>query len=412
LGFFSKKKIPKKLLQMDEIKKIVQRLKKEDTDRMLKNDIEFDKIILNYLRCEDCKLIVTGQRAIEALLPNDIPPDPIKNHFEIISDYPHKHRNEIADLLEANGYTDVQRLIYGSNPTINVKHRTRVKFYYAKTQLFNSIDVRIIEGIRYESEIMLKIKIYSQFTNPSSNIGDWKELYQINTALNKKFELETGKRKCFIVPEKYINDPEIIKFKKILLNSFLKNPKIIIVGMFGYQMLVNPDAENKINYFEVISLNIKEDIEKIKTLLGSKDILIKKTGATLNYHGPKLSIYYNKHKLIDLYDGKNDCVPFTSINGYTIGSFHLILKYLYIGVWVAKKQINNKFVEQKNLCLIDNLIKTREQYLINNKKIGVEPGPFKIFHTMCIGKREDIILQEYENKWDYLAKKYKKNKPE
>lgn len=415
--------------QKKAIQKIVQKLQKEDTERMLETDIEFDKIVLGYLR--DNKLIVTGQRAIEALLPKSVQPDPTKNHFELISDHPHKHRNEIADLLEANGYTDVQRLSLGNNPTINVKHRLRVKFYYAKPQLFTTVDTRIVDGVNYESEIMLKIKIYSKFTNPSSNILEWKELYPINIELNKKFNIETGYRKCFVPHEKFPSekeDPEYYKVKNTVFKNFLiGNRDVIIVGQKGYQMLVkesgilkNTSFKNvyyseQIRYFEVLSINVKEDIDKIKNILKKEKLdsgfIIRRSGSTLDYHGPKWSVYHKRNKIIDIYDAKNECVPFTQIDDLTIGSYHLILKYLYIGLWVAKKQINSKLLEQKNMCLIDHLVRCREYYLTKNKKLGIEIGPFKIFHTICIGTREDIVLQRFENTWEYLAKKFsKKNK--
>lgn len=406
-----------------EIRKIVQKLQKEDTEQMLENDAEFDKIVLGYLR--DNKLIVTGQRALEALLPKSVQPDPTKNHFELISDHPHKHRNEIADLLEANGYIDVQRLTLGKNPTINVKHRLRVKFYYAKPQLFSTIDTRQVDGVNYESEIMLKIKVYSKFTNPSSSITEWKELYPINIELNKKFNIETGDRKCFVPHEKFPSekeDPEYYKVKKLVLDKFMMgNQNIIIVGQKGYQMLVKESGilskkdsriyySDQIRYFEVISLNVKDDIDKIKDLLKQAKLdsgfSVRQSGSTLDYHGPKWSIYHHRHKIIDFYDSKNECIPFTLIDGLTIGSFHLVLKYLYIGLWVAKKQINSKLLEQKNMCLIDHLIRSREYYLTTKKQLGIEMGPFKIFHTICLGTREDIILQRFENTWEYLAKKF------
>lgn len=398
-----------------EIRKIVQKRQKEDTEQMLQNDIEFDKIVLGYLR--NNKLIVTGQRALEALLPGALCPDPTKNHFELISNYPHKHRNEIADLLEANGYEDVQRTTLGKNPTINVGSRLRIKFYFAKPELFVTIDTRVIDNVSYESEIMLKIKIYSKFTNPSGSISEWKELFKVNSSLNKKFSIETGNRKCFVPHDKLPNEPEYHKVKKIILEDFLAgNRDVIIVGQKGYQMLTRESdasaAGIQVRYFEILSINAKDDIDKIKNLLEKKKMLdgflVRRSGSTLDYHGPKWSIYHLRHKIIDIYDSKNECIPFSIINNLTIGSFHLILKYLYIGVWVAKKQINNKLVEQKNMCLIDNLIKARENYLSAHKLLGIEPGPFKIFHTLCIGTREDIVLQRYENQWEYLAKKFSK----
>lgn len=395
-----------------EIKKIVEKLKKADTERILKEDKAFDTIVERFVR--DKKLIITGQRAIEALLPADIPPDPNKNNYEIISDHPHQHRNELAELIQNEGYTDVQKSQLGTEPIIALKHRTMVKFRYAKKPLFDSIDTRSIGGVLYESEIMLKIKIYSNFTDPTNDIQNWKEYYKINQALNKKYDLETGSKVCFIQKDNLTKDA-YAKVKSAVESKFLKdNPNIIIVGLKAYQMLikaagVNVYVPSDIRYYEVLSMNIKDDIEKIKKVTGG-GLTIRKSGSTLDYHSPKISIYYGNQKVIDLYNARRECIPFNNIGGFTIGSFHLVLKYLYIGLWVARKQINNKLLEQKNWCLINNLIKARNHYLIVNNQLGLEPGPFKIFHITCVGSREDIKLATIEQRWEYLAKRFKSGK--
>lgn len=398
-----------------EIKKIVEKLKKEDTDRILKEDERFDNIVKDFVR--DKKLIVTGQRAIEAILPADIPPDPEKNSFEIISSMPHQHRNELAEKVEAAGYNDVQKSQLGSEPVIAVKHRTMVKFRYAKKPLFDSIDTRIVDGILYESEVMLKIKIYSKFTDPANSVSQWKEYFKINQALNKKFDLESGAKLCFVQKDMPCKQDNYQK-AKVAVENFLKgNKNIVIVGLKAYQLLIKQSGSNvytsaDTRYFEALSLNIREDIDKIKQAISKSvgsdsKISIRRSGSTLDYHSPKTGIWYEDRKLIDLYDSKDECIPFSIVDGFTIGSFHLVLKYLYIGLWVARKQINNKLLEQKNWCLINNLIKARNHYLVVNNLLGLEPGPFKIFHTMCVGTRKDIMLADIESRWEYLAKKYK-----
>jgi hypothetical protein len=397
-----------------EIHKIVEKLQKCDTERSIKADEAFDKIVEKYIR--ENKLIITGQRAIEAMLPNDISPDPTKNNFEIISDRPHQHRNQLADLIGAAGFEDIQRTQYGTDPIIAVKHRTLVKFRYAKKPLFESIDIREINGIKYESEIMMKIKAYSNFTDPVNSISDWKQWYLINKSLNKKFDLETGTKLCFIQKESFTKNDTIQKMKKLIDTKFLhRNKNIIIVGLKAYQLYVNESKiggniykPDDIRYYEVLSLNMKDDIETLKKISGG-GLTIRKSGSTLDYHSPKISIYYDNQKLIDLYDAKNECIPFSVINNYTVGSFHLVLKYLYIGLWVAKKQINNKLLEQKNLCLINNLIKARNYYLMTHNQLGLEQSPFKIFHTLCVGTRKDIKLTNMVGRWEYLSKKFKNN---
>jgi hypothetical protein len=399
-----------------EIHKIVEKLQKCDTERSIKADEAFDKIVEKYIR--ENKLIVTGQRAIEAMLPNDIPPDPTKNNFEIISDRPHQHRNQLADLIGAAGFEDIQRTQYGTDPIIAVKHRTLVKFRYAKKPLFDSIDTREINGIKYESEIMMKIKAYSNFTDPVNSISDWKQWFLINKSLNKKFDLETGTKLCFIQKEFSNKNDTYQKIKKAIDTKFLQgNKNIIIVGLKAYQLYINESKiggniykPDDIRYYEVLSMNMKEDIETIKKVSGG-NLTIRKSGSTLDYHSPKISIYYDNQKLIDLYDAKHECIPFTAVGTpvYTLGSFHLVLKYLYIGLWVAKKQINNKLLEQKNWCLINNLIKARDYYLMTHNQLGLETSPFKIFHTLCVGTREDIKLINMVGRWEYLAKKFKNN---
>jgi len=409
---------------IQEIRKIVKKLKKLDTNRLTQENKKFNDLMTDYLR--RTQLIVTGQKALEALLPDTVQPDPLKNYYEIISDHPHQQRNEIADMLVQNGFEDVQRINYGKLPVIKIKHLTRVEMKYASPKLYQTIDTREIGGVRYTSEIMEKIDIYSQFTDPANSIQNWKELYQVNLALNHKFHLEAGNKVCFVQPDQLPKDTEWRSVRSLIYTKFMQdNENIVIVGLEGYRQLVQASGilrerkcrvycPHRIKYYEVLSLDIKSAIKTITELLAKNGyqtgLVIKKSGATLNYHGPKWSIYYRRHKVIDLYDSRGECIPFTVLNKMTIGSFHLILKYLYIGLWVAKKQIHNKLVEQKNWCLINNLIKTRSYYLLTKNKIGLEPGPFKIFHTLCVGTREDIKLQQMEDTWEYQAKKFRKLK--
>ena len=413
---------------------------------------EASNIILKYIKDNERKIY--GGLAINESIKRKDKNLAIYDETQTIPDYdfyspePIKDIVLICQLLHEKGYKNIQCREAQHANTYKLKieryEKELADISYVWAPYYNMIPTYIVNNIHYVRPDYQIIDMYRAFTNPlfgwykidkyyerasllenlyflDSEISDYKKnfntldlLYTKNNTTNLTNISKNKQNKLKNIKYKLKNE-EIQQEHKLVLNilnaiekNFLKNNKnIIIVGDYAYNTLINisniPNKKERnisvLNY-EIITLNITEFNKELMKFFSQLNIN-KKINRIFIY--PFLEFYdksylytYNSIPLIRVYQ-TDICYPYNTIKKYNIGSYHLIMQFLYAKKFRNTVLSNTNFY-YKYKYMIVNLSYAREYYYYNNNKNGIEESPFQELIINCMGTDFIPPYNEYAEK--------------
>ena len=307
--------------------------------------------------------------------------------------------------------------LYGQQNAIDALLKTAIKY----------------DGINYISPTIMKINIYKNLSNPRQGISLWKD------SLQNLITLETQTHSIGRTPiidmddfPKYFSvyrprDPKIERALRAVHANFIHNNKeVILIGLYAVLMykILNSIDNSKVvddirityfddkkqfpfvNTFNVLSFNPKRDTDKIKGIILKLDANarfdVRVQRSPLRFHGAKFTIKYGDHVVADLYDVSEECIPYFAKNGVNIGSFYTVLRFLYVGVFIAKLS-NTGELEKRMNASITYLLLLRSLSPANPifRGLYVENGE-------CLGQQKNQLREALIKKWDENAQKKSK----
>lgn len=305
----------------------------------------------------------------------------------------------LADLLFARGVSWIElKRDYDDSLMISWKGRKIIGIYYLMKDEFNKLDVIKGGGLLYVQLEHLMIEIMKIFTNPRYEIDKWITYYDYYKLLEKMIPLKA--KEIEKPPE--VRNPEILKCLKKIEENFIKKANITVIGSYAYKLMIEYAGGKRsnlfipamTNVFEVLSAQPLEDIEKIKKILGlgsGPDLVIKKSNNHLGFYKAKYSIFFKNYKLVEIYDASEECVPFVKYRDIRLGNLHVILKYLYIGIYIARKINDTRLIDRMETIIY--FLKEASYY-------GKRKNLFAVFQIDCVGKAINIEREFRINKWN------------
>jgi len=381
---------------MYKIEKYIENYESNERKRILKQLSPIHKEILKFIKSN--KLLIFDTFAFEYWLKDFVPNPPIEQYYySVYSPTPRNNIIELADKLFDSGFKmiEAKKDYTGGQESYVITYLAYkvIKIYYCPEKLIkimpnknNFVDINI-----------LKIHNLMAFTQPMACVSRWLELYKYDTLIDEHYPLsiktikDTNTTKT---PHKILD-----KIKKILD----KFDNILFIGNYAYlEYLKMADYGNyfpKTTSYEILTDNPNEILDKLKKEF--KDIEVKEKRSPLHFHKSKYAIKINKIKVLDIYDNNGICSPTND----KLGTYHLVLLYLYIGWWNSFKMDNSQ-IRDKLGKMITNLICARLHYLEKTNKTGiaqyqmVKQSPFDIFQVKCIGKQIDYEKEYKIRKWE------------
>lgn len=393
-----------KLYRKEDIKAINENIDTIITKSIeLKNEIleptlvEFKNIIKVVLEfAKKKKRIIYGGYALNVYLKHH-KKEPIYNDnldmydIEFYSSKALEDSIEIADLLNSKDFKYVQAKegIHNETYKIFVNFKDIVDITYMPGPIYHKLQYIEIEGIRYiHPELMFidKLRMYNNLITTFWRIE--KEIKRTNMIL-EYLDIFKIPKDC---KENVLDAPDYIR--KDIIPKF--NNTCIAIGYYAYYYYLfkytNKEVDLKVPYYEIISTNFYEDCNKIYELLNQNlhNITTKEFYPFSQYLDRRIEYYENNKLILIIYKNYNLCIPYLTIEkkNIKVGPFLLTLMYLMINkvlFQVYDKNYNNI------LCMIQDLLKLREDYLNKNNKTVMDDTPFRDFIVECTGKTMDQI---------------------
>jgi hypothetical protein len=200
-----------------------------------------------------------------------------------------------------------------------------------------------------------------------------------------------------------LKDEELKEIKRFVRHKILHNSQLIVIGHYAYNYLVKKinlglEIEN-FTYYQTITINYKEDKEKINNLLidtYGKDINIKNFTPYFQFYDVHTEYYYKNVCIFKLYGHNNRCIVnnFSEKKEVHFGTFQLIFLYLLVDYQYAITK-RDKFEENNYMCMITRLLRAREYYLDKHDITILDKSPFQEFTLQCIGSTEDPLRMAF-----------------
>jgi hypothetical protein len=238
------------------------------------------------------------------------------------------------------------------------------------------------------------IDVYRTFTDPMTSY------FRLGKTFNRSIKLYN------YYPLKNINNE--IRFETLAPESILKmirrkiihNSKYIVVGSYAFNYYVKKInyEKVKINYYEIITENIKIEAPKIYNILQSKlnnKVKVKEYYSFSEFFDKRVEFIYDDIVILKVYNNNNRCVVYnysekkkTNFGTTQLLSLYLLSNYIYYLINRKNKDSSNYL----NMMLI--LIECRDKYLNKHNKTILDTTPFQEFKFKCIGDPVDIIRND------------------
>ena len=309
--------------------------------------------------------------------------------IDVYSTDPHNTMKMICDELNDKNL----KFVEGIGGRTNGSYRVLVNFLqylmisYMPENIFGRVKRIKINGVDYIDPRLIVInnlKIYTSLLINNKLLKDYvlttNKLLKYYPLLIKEDKLVKNK-----IDDK-INDQLNIIRKKILPNS-----ELIVFGYYAYYYFMYKGLDDHKNdlyipYYEVLSNNFKEDVNRIKKEL-TNEVTTVEHHPFMDFLGESVHFYYNDKLILKVYNQDKECIQYRSIikKKIFICSYQSFIMTCLINYLIASIIKDNEQINNYNF-MIKNIIDIRNKYLDSTDKTLLDDTPFQEFNVECKGE--------------------------
>ena len=250
------------------------------------------------------------------------------------------------------------------------------------------------EGLRYAAPSFQVIDLYKTWIDP---ILGWQK---IEKNVKRATLLEDSYLYHGFVPPKQRFDParttEVSLACRAKILGFLIGRKdCVLVGAGAYNCFIRygrpPNWQERLlkpGELEVYAADAPKFVQEVLDVLALREYTVEK-------YRPLLEFYRGMHKIVvggvsvlSVFSDDDLCIPFQMHDKMQIGSYHLVLRMLYIQRWVARLDSDSR-KRRETGYMIDNIQFSRELWLTRRQRTGTEPGLMQELQAVCMG--DDLV---------------------
>jgi len=297
--------------------------------------------------------------------------------------------NELKDL----GYKNIQvkSATHLETFTLYVDFYSYCDASYMPSNLFHRMPLWQFGKLKLAHPKFILIDILRMYNDPILSYWRIEKNFKRAVKLLKYYPLETKGHFCKINIDNNTNN--ILNF---IRKNIINGSKLLVFGYYAYDYYkykaTNKESPLYVPYYDVISINLKSDVNKIyKDLTAfNKDIIIKEYHPFFQFLDSRVSFEYKGKEVLNVYGNNCMCIPYYNLEKKKIN----IVTYPYLILMLLIKfmyyHINNDKKESKNYdFMLENIINLRNKYLKDNNKTVLDNTPFEEFRINCLGETMD-----------------------
>jgi len=377
----------------------------------IKENIEVINVIQNYIKKN--RRILYGGYAQHLLIKNKNPEDGIYAeiegicfNFPEIADMEFYSPEPLEDIVKLTNelfnykfkYIEAKEAVHGGTYKIFVNRINYCDFAYMPTNIYKNLPVININNFICCHPHFMLADAYRVFNDPFTSY--WrleKPLKRFQKVLQYYPIIKSDTKISNLITSNSQNN-DILKY---INKRIIKKHKLIVIGLYGFNYYMKKVNKNKIiniSHYEVISIDLKNDVTKIYNKLNKKfkNITIVNYFQFYDFIDKSVEFYYNNKLILKVIGNKDICI----VNRYSkkkktyFGTNNLIFMYLlfnYFYYYINKNSDNTNLY----LDLIKTFFHAKQEYLDKHDITVLNNSPFQDFTYDCIGEHVDILRKSY-----------------
>lgn len=329
--------------------------------------------------------------------------------IEFYSYAPLQDLTELCDLLHSENFKYIQGTsgLHDGTYKIFVNFQNYCDISYIPKNIYDNCPyITTKDNLKLADPFFMLIDVYRVFTDPMTSYWRLEKSFKRFLRLYKYYPIEKYKKNNIIKFTNETNENILNKLRKLIIH----NSNYIVVGTYAYNYYIKKtkSAPVNINFYEMITSDIKEESTKIhKKLLKifGKKITIKEYFPFFEYFDYRIEFLYDNQTILRVYNNNNRCIVYndsktkkTKFGTSQLVQLYLLSNHIYYIV-------NRNNIESNNyLNLYLNFNKAKDEYLTLHNITVIDNSPFQEFKLNCIGK--SIKLDRLE-RLDMIDKKKK-----
>lgn len=352
------------------------------------------KIILDFIK--DKKRIIYGGYAQNKLITEKNKEDGFYKDtetpdIEFYSYSPLQDLIELCDILHNKNLKYIQGTegLHEGTYKIFVNFENYCDISYIPKNIYDNCPYVVTkDNLKLADPAFMLIDVYRVFTDPMTSYWRLEKSFKRYLRVYKYYPIEEYKKNDIIKFTSETNENILNKLRKLIIH----NSNYIVVGAYAYNYYVKKISVTpvNVNFYEIITSNIKEESTKIYKKLAKKfgnKITVKEYFPFFEYFDYRVEFLYDDKVILRVYNNNNRCIVYneSSTKKTKFGTSQLVQLYLlsnYIYYIINRNQ-----TESNNyLNLFLNFNKARDDYLTKHNKTVIDHSPFQEFKLKCIGK--------------------------
>ena len=246
------------------------------------------------------------------------------------------------------------------------------------------------EGLRYVAPSFQAIDLYKTFIDP---LLSWQKIEKniVRATLLEDNYLYRG----FVPPRQRFEPAKhsvaSLACREKILDHLVGREDCVLVGAGAYNIFIRyarpPNWQERLlkpGELEVYAADAPAFVQDVLTVLGLHEYTVEKYRPLLEFHRGMQRLVVGGVGVLAVYSDEDLCIPFQMHEKMQIGSYHVVLRMLYIQRWVARLDSDSRKRQEINY-MIDNIQFSREQWLARKQRIGTEPGLMQELQAVCMG---------------------------
>lgn len=270
---------------------------------------------------------------------------------------------------------------------------------YMPLNIYNNAPIIEIDGIRCIHPHFMMVDAYRILTDPMTSYWRLEKPIKRFQKILKYYPMdESLVDKKILIGAEIKSNNDILKF---LRKKIIQKYKFITVGLYAYNYYVKKIKNNNystiIPYYEIISIKLNKDANKIYKILNDKfknKITTKEYYPFFSYLDSRIEFYYEGKLILKMYGSNERCIvyKYSEKKKTYFGTYNLVYMYLLFNYFLAYVN-RNKEDTQLYTSLLSKIAFVRNKYLTENNITVVDISPFQDFTYKCIGVPIDPIRQ-------------------
>lgn len=320
-------------------------------------------------------------------------------------------------------YVHAREAQHNETFTLTANFKVYCDITYMPTNIYHTVPFIEIEGYKYIHPHFMMVDYMRMLSDPLLSYWRIEKSFKRYQLLQEHYPLPYSSEN---IDNRILEtDEEINIVLDDIYKFFVENDNSFFIGLYAYNMFVLKvkdimKLEKKhidlcnINYYEIVSINYKEDCLKLYSILKQKygdKISIEEYYPYFQFLGTSCNIYYsydgsdeNKVYICTIYDNYKRCIQYQKVdkqkfkvkdnkvinekeNGkVNIGTFNVTLKYLLMNIMKFRTE-GKHMNEYKDMYykLISYLIQLRQLYIQKTKTNLLTCDIFRDFIVDCKG---------------------------